>query len=122
MTTDSRNVADSAAEYLGGRVQEAENPVHGRLEVLAESSAVDVFVSELTGEEISFRLAIDPDLGFFTFSSGVWNREEISQLSRACDSSSVRGELALRSIEFKTRTGLTVLYVLPSIRLRTSKT
>ncbi|MCL6300275.1 hypothetical protein [Streptomyces kronopolitis] len=117
MTTDSLNVAQVMARELGGDVRAVEESRYGRWEVLTESPAVEVVVTQTGGGTVSFTLPMEPDIGAFSFSSNMWNREQISRLSTVGDSYSARCELRLRPVEFKTQTGLTVLYILPSIEM-----
>ncbi|MFI1736328.1 hypothetical protein [Streptomyces sioyaensis] len=117
VTTDFLNVAQAIARELGGDVRALENSRHDRWEVLTGSPAVEVVVIQAGGGTVSFTLPMEPDIGAFSFSSNMWNREQISQLSAVGDSHSVRCELRLRPVEFKTQTGLTVLYILPSIEM-----
>ncbi|MFJ9818800.1 hypothetical protein ACIRU3_26815 [Streptomyces sp. NPDC101151] len=120
VTTDSQNVAQVMARQLGGDVHGIENSPDGRWEVLTESPAVEILVSEVADGVIAFTLLGEAGIGAFLFSSDMWNPEEISRMSVVGDSDFARCELRLMPIEFKTRTGLTILYILPSIELLAS--
>ncbi|WP_405686428.1 hypothetical protein OG204_20905 [Streptomyces sp. NBC_01387] len=120
VTTDARGVALAIARQMGGDVRAIEDSSHGRWEVLTDSPAAEILVSEVTDGDVAFSLPGGEGIGAFSFCSNMWNPEEISQLPNGRDSFSVECEMALKPVEFKTRTGLTVLYVLPSIKLLTS--
>ena len=117
VTTDSRNVAQVVARNLGGDVRMIEDPGCCDWEVLTQSSTVEVLVSEVADGGITFFLLGESDVGSFFFSSAMWNPEEIFRLSTAMEYYSARCILRLKPVEFETRTGLTVLYILPSIEL-----
>jgi hypothetical protein len=117
VTTGSRSLAQKTARQLGGDVQGVKNSPHDSWEVLTESSAAEIVIRRVVDESISFTLPGEPYIGSFFFSSDMWNSDEISQVSTVGDSYSMRCNLTLKHVEFKTRTGLTVLYILPSIGL-----
>ncbi|MFJ6669173.1 hypothetical protein [Streptomyces sp. NPDC091383] len=117
VTTNSRDVAQVAARRLGGEVRGIEDSPHSRWEVLTETPIVEVLVEDVTSEGISFMLAEEIEVGKFFFSSNMWNPQEIIKMSVNGDSPSVPCRLKLESVEFKTRTGLTILYILPSLQL-----
>ena len=120
VTTHSHAVARATARRLGGDVHGVEDSPYGRWEVLTESPAARIEVRKAADGEITFVLPDEMDLGEFFFGSDKWNVEQISRMSTISDSSPMRCELRLKPVEFRTRTGLTVLYILPSIELLTS--
>lgn len=116
VTTGSRDVARVVARRLGGAVRSVENYSSGRWEVLTESPVAEIVVRKIEGGEIAFSLFDNLTLGEFSFVSGMWNPEQIGKISTAGESNSMRCELRLKPVAFKTRTGLTVLHILPSIK------
>jgi hypothetical protein len=120
VTTDSLAVARATARRLGGDVRDVEDSPHGQWEVLTESPVAEIALSKATDREITFSLPGETALGEFFFGSDMWNPEQISKMAAVCDSNSMRCELSLKPVEFKTRTGLTVLYILPSIEFLVS--
>ncbi|MGW0882907.1 hypothetical protein [Streptomyces sp. NPDC002671] len=118
MTTDSRDVAQVTARKLGGEVRGIEDSPRGRWEVLTESPVVEILVRDVTDAGITFILSGETEIGEFFFSSDMWNPEEMIKMSANGDSRSVPCRLKLESVEFKTRTGLTILYILPSLQFR----
>ncbi|MGW1054266.1 hypothetical protein [Streptomyces sp. NPDC002521] len=120
VTTEFRDVAQVTARKLGGEVRCIEDSPHGRWEVLTESPIVEVLVNEVASGGITFMLSEETEIGEFSFSSDMWNPQEVIKMPADGNSPSVPCRLKLESVEFKTRTGLTILYILPSLQLANS--
>ncbi|MFD4875985.1 hypothetical protein ACFWOB_21865 [Streptomyces sp. NPDC058420] len=119
VTAGTRHVASVIARRLGGEVYEVGNSLNDEWEVLTESSAVEILVNDISGNGITFTLPGEVEVGEFSFSSEMWNPVEISRIPVGSPES-VRCGMALKAVEFTTRTGLTFLYILPSIEILTS--
>ncbi|MFI5688898.1 hypothetical protein [Streptomyces sp. NPDC051636] len=120
VTTGCRDVAQVTSRKLGGEVRGSKDLPEGRWEVLTKSPAVEILVREVTGDGIAFTLPGETAIGEFFFRSEMWNPEDIAKVSADGDLRYRPCQLKLEPVEFKTRTGLTILYVLPSIQLTAS--
>ncbi|MFD3931488.1 hypothetical protein [Streptomyces sp. NPDC058614] len=77
-------------------------------------------VGNASGSDLTFRLAADYTVGAFHYSSGPWLLSEI--MGGTVDLLGGLGgpslcHLLIRAVEFTTRTGTTVRYLLPSLAL-----
>jgi hypothetical protein len=104
------------AQKFGGEVHMVENAPGGRWQVLTESSAVGILLIDIVGGDITFTLPGESEMGAFLFGSDMWNPGEMSRVS-AQISGFLPCKLKIEAVEFKMRTGITVLYFLPSIKL-----
>ncbi|MFG2370404.1 hypothetical protein ACGFY9_02850 [Streptomyces sp. NPDC048504] len=119
VTAGTRHAASVVARKLGGVVHAMDNSLNDRWEVLTESPAVEILVNGISGNDITFTLPGEAEIGEFAFSSEMWNPVEISRIPVG-GPDLVRCDMALKAVEFTTRTGLTFLYVLPSIEFLAS--
>ncbi len=87
---------------------------------MTRTATLRVVVENASGSDLMFRLAVDCAAGVFHYSSGPWLLSEI--MGRTVDLLAGLGgpslcDLLIRAVEFTTRTGTTVRYLLPSLVL-----
>ncbi len=67
---------------------------------------------------LRFRLASDPDLGYFLFTTGSWSLvNDLAEIERGLEAAPVRAVLRLELVEYTTKKGRDVSYTRPVVEI-----
>lgn len=68
---------------------------------------------------LKFRLASEPDLGYFLFTTGSWSLvNDLGEIERGLEAAPVRAVLRLELVEYTTKKGRDVSYTRPVIEIK----
>lgn len=112
---DSPSVARDVSRILGGAPSDSQARRGGQWEIVTKAIEIPVLAEDLDDDRLAFRLFDHCDVGVFFFPFGVWSREEVAGRLSLLGPCRDRCVLSIKPVEFKTRTGLTVLYRLPFV-------
>lgn len=120
VTTGSPDTAATIARLLGGEAREAHPSAREPWEIMTRTDGLRAVVEKASGSDLMFRLAVDCSAGVFHYSSGPWLLSEI--MGKTVDLLAGQGgpalcDLLIRAVDFTTRTGTMVRYLLPSLVL-----